>query len=383
MKIVSCSGKSFESLKHELMHPKQMEYEPRGDQIDVSNNAGKCTPECKEHMVEVALEQSLGLCNEIKVIRRGCYFVTCLNMVLLCICFIVSFKQISEDERKFANYTSIAETSNNKDDNTLHKYLTLNESLKIVQEQIFCTTCEAISGIERLFVRTVDGDRCCVKDVPDLIQLIRSTSLKSLSEYSSEISILRANIDDIREDTKALTNELFSSNKTNDTERNIGLTARENIMWSMLMKNNRLFNLVLNRRRSVLYLIGTAVDNGMYWSVETATGDLSYEGNNIHVNSGGQYMINCNIHFSKNVCDGTENMGYTMNKEYQSGEILPIARARASCASGSKIDENLQLQTVLQVGLGQRLLLELQWDNKSMSMISKWTRNHHIIIYEI
>jgi hypothetical protein len=76
-------------------------------------------------------------------------------------------------------------------------------------------------------------------------------------------------------------------------------------------------------------------------------------------------------------------MGYTMNKEYQSGVIVPIARARANCAGGSKIDENLQMQTVLQVGLGQRLLLNLQWDNVSQSLISKWTRNHHIIIYEI
>jgi hypothetical protein len=84
-------------------------------------------------------------------------------------------------------------------------------------------------------------------------------TFNDISYICNYYNFFTTGINDIKEDTKALTNELFSSNKTNDTETNIGSTAKENIMWSMLMRNNRLFSLVLNRRRSVLYLIGTGI----------------------------------------------------------------------------------------------------------------------------
>lgn len=78
------------------------------------------------------------------------------------------------------------------------------------------------------------------------------------------------------------------------------------------------------------------------------------------------------------------NIGYVINQEYRQGEMLPIARARGGkCVSGSSLNEDLRLEKVLQVGLGQRLKLHLQFDKNIQSLISKGYRSHHIIIYEL
>ncbi|XP_060557849.1 uncharacterized protein LOC132718222 [Ruditapes philippinarum] len=259
MKILRFSEKPSDSVKQNLAYLEPRECDTRADQIEILIDSHNGTAKGKEQVVDVTYEQIATQCNEIKVFRRLFCMVICINTVIFCVCIITVALQVSDFDGKFENFTSMTVTSNNRDVSDFQKSLISNESMKIVQEHIFCTTCKVFSGIQRLFVRTVDEDRCCVKDVLSLIQLIRSTGLKSLNEYSSEISILKTSIDDIREDTKALTDALFSSNKTNETDTNIGSTAKENIMWSMLMKNNRLFNLVLNRRRSVLYLIGIGI----------------------------------------------------------------------------------------------------------------------------
>jgi hypothetical protein len=72
-----------------------------------------------------------------------------------------------------------------------------------------------------------------------------------------------------------------------------------------------------------------------------------------------------------------------MNQQYRPDEVLPLARTRTVCPTGRSIDEDLHLQTILQVGLGQRLTLKLEYDKSLQSMISKSNRNHYIIMYEL
>ncbi|XP_060557850.1 uncharacterized protein LOC132718223 [Ruditapes philippinarum] len=325
------------------------------------------------------------LLSQVKGLKTWTKFLSCVNILFMCtLVFTIVREHLAHDKRKADNDLSLNMQSISQDDKYFLQNLLSKDSGKIVKEHVFCTTCESFRGMEQLFFETIETNKCCLKDISNLIQLMSLTNMKTLNEFSSDIKGLASSIADVREDTDALTKEIFNSNETDDAVATTnGSTPKENIMWAMIMKNNKILNLILNRRRSVIYLVGTALGDGIYWSVETETGDLSYEGNSIHVKSGGQYMINCNIHFSKNVCDGTENIGYTMNQQYRPDEVLPLARTRTVCPTGRSIDEDLHLQTILQVGLGQRLTLKLEYDKSLQSMISKSNRNHYIIMYEL
>ncbi|XP_045199579.1 uncharacterized protein LOC123553906 [Mercenaria mercenaria] len=302
-----------------------------------------------------------------------------LNMLLIIACFVLVIHKESECTRKSADSVKMVEDVKT----IVQENLLSSNSLNIVRKHIFCASCDAVRDVMPHFFESVDNNRCCIENISTLLRLLKYILLKNLNEYNSEVRNLKSSIEDLKEDTNILENALFSSNKTNVTEGTDYDIRRETVMWSTIQKNNQLINTVLNHRRSALHLSGTAGETSIHWSEEVQSGDLSYDDGGIHVRSGGKYFIYSSIHFSKKVCDGTENFGYSIDQEYSPGEFIPIARVEKHCATSRSIDTGLLAQSVLQVDLGQHGTLRIQYDRNNQEFIAKENKLHTIIVFEI
>ena len=112
----------------------------------------------------------------IKQLKRQHFFFTCFNMVFVTLTGI--YVIATSSSRGNTNYGSMAMATFGQDGKLFQQYLMSSDSKLIVQEYIFCTTCDSIGGIGQQFVETVDASRCCLKDISSLLQLMRSMDIK-------------------------------------------------------------------------------------------------------------------------------------------------------------------------------------------------------------
>ncbi|XP_045199587.1 uncharacterized protein LOC123553909 [Mercenaria mercenaria] len=334
-------------------------------------------------MHDVTHEQFAKLSEDFGSLKKLIMILVVSNIILIFVCSVSVVYQESEYASKTVDLVSNSVTSVDEVKTIIQENLELNDSLINVQKHIFCALCDTMRDVEPYFFESNRNNECCIGNISNLIRLLHHTFLKNLNEYNSKVAGLETSIEDVKEDIDILQTSLFSSNKINSTDRASDGIPKESTMWAKIQKNNRLINAMLNRRRSVLHLSGTADTTRIRWTEEVQSGDLSHDEQGIHVRSGGKYFIYSNIHFSKNVCDGTENFGYRIDQIYSGREFIPIARVEKVCATGSSIDTGLLVQSVLQVGLGQHGTFRIQYDRNNQEFIAKGNKLHSIIVFEI
>ncbi|XP_045199406.2 uncharacterized protein LOC123553810 [Mercenaria mercenaria] len=337
----------------------------------------------QDTIVTVTHEQLAKIDKDFVSLKKLFLLLVALTIVLLFVCsFLVIYLESKCARNKYGSLPNFL-TSVDDINKIVQENLASNDFLSRAHKHIFCVSCDALRETEPHFFESIGNNKCCIENLSIFIRLLKYTFLKSLNEYNSKVRSLKSRIDDLKEDINILETALFISNKTNVTDSTNNDVSKESFMWDTIQKNNRLINTLLNRKSSLLHLTGTADHTGIRWTEDIQSGDLSYDEQGIHVNSGGKYFIYCNIHFAKKVCNGTENFEYSISQEYYSMEFLPIARVRKGCATGRSINTGLFVQSVLQVELGQHKTLRIQYDRNNQEYIATENKLHDIIVFEI
>lgn len=314
-------------------------------------------------------------------LRRIFFILAALNIVLVasCIaslCFTVfnredHTKEINRPENKLDSLDTDTES-----------VATASLGASVVQKNSFCLSCNQVNEKERQFFDSFDGRTCCIENIASLIRHMKFSFVQSLNQYSFEVRSLKSNLDELKEDLSTIETDLYSQKRSNRTEGEVQSDI-DSLTRERVQRNNRLINTVLNYRRSVLYLTGTATADGIEWKEIVKEGHLSADTDGVRVNGGGKYLVYCNIYFTSKVCNGSEKFEYFINQEYSPGEFYPVARAKGSCTKGSTADEGVLVQSVISMERQQTRALRVQYDSNIHAFISRTFNIHTLVIFEI
>jgi hypothetical protein len=119
------------------------------------------------------------LLSQVKGLKTWTKFLSCVNILFMCtLVFTIVREHLAHDKRKADNNLSLNIQSISQGDKYFLQNLLSKDSGKIVKEHVFCTACESVRGMTQLFFETIETNKCCLKDISNLIQLISLTNMK-------------------------------------------------------------------------------------------------------------------------------------------------------------------------------------------------------------
>ncbi|XP_045201894.2 uncharacterized protein LOC123555301 [Mercenaria mercenaria] len=256
---------------------------------------------------------------------------------------------------------------------TIISHLLRNHVIKNVS----CVSCNSVRDIEpQLFQGTGDGS-CCINGIDSLIMLMKAFDFKTMSKRISDLDRLQKDLVSLKHNLQTIIYRRRGL-PTSDTDYDL-----QSLMNARIKQNNKLINIILNRRRSVLQMSGTASESGIIWRAHVKEGELWHDTGGVHVNQGGRYFVYCKIHFSKQVCDGSEKFEFNIYQQYNSGIYFPVAHAQKGCVNGSRFDDHLMVQSVVDIDLVQNATINIQYDSRYHRFIDRTFETHMMGLFEI
>ncbi|XP_053404712.1 uncharacterized protein LOC123553887 [Mercenaria mercenaria] len=215
----------------------------------------------------------------------------------------------------------------------------------IASSSVYCVSCRNLDQTLSKFFTERQDKRCCIEDISKVFTVFTNLTDQKNDECHSRLNNLEEDHDEMLSHIINLKMKLFNTSELDVNE--------DWLKHPGIQKNNRLINMFLTRQHSAIHLKGAVKKDDIKWTADISEGKLWHNDNGISVENGGMYYVYSIIRYKKNTCGSNGKFGYEVKRRTGIGSAVRIASVYNDCTNGTHYDQDLVIQRVFQLSVGQ------------------------------